>query len=192
MSGVKLVFSAVGGEKAWRKAFDDIYGDIAQAATASMEAIALQIKRESRQSIAAAGFSTRFQNALRVEAYPKPPKKSVRAVVQLWHDTRYAGIFETGGTIKGKPLLWVPLRGIPTHIGKYRTSPSLWTQTHGPLVYVNRGGHPTLWGKVGKEHRAIFVGLTSVTLTKRFKVIAAVEKGRDRLPQIFEGKIRNG
>src|SRR5207253_846581 len=76
---------------------------IAKAATAAVREAGEIAKRNGRASIAAAGFSRKWQNALRVNVYP-PQGDSMRPAAFLFHKIRYAGVFEEGAVIGGKPL----------------------------------------------------------------------------------------
>jgi hypothetical protein len=183
----RLALQSLGGEKAWRGAFDEAYGDIAKAAQFTIEEAADIGKRRARSSIASAGFSVKWQNALRAEVYPKRPKYSVNAAAFFFHTIGYAGIFDygvSGNTITGSPLLWIPLPGIPKQVGGRRTRPSLW---RGKLYLVKppRVKHPTLFGMVGKAYRPIFIGLDEVSLRKRFRVVDTLETLRVELPALF-------
>ena len=88
-------------------------GQIAKGATATMDDVLTIVKTDARADIARAGFSRKWQNALRVIRYPRKGHTSVDASVFLFHNIPYAGIFDTGATILGKPLLWIPLSTIP-------------------------------------------------------------------------------
>src|SRR5690606_14187289 len=56
---------------AFIKAFMAAEEPIAKAATAAVSEAAAEIKAEARAQIGAAGFSRKWQNALRVDFYPK-------------------------------------------------------------------------------------------------------------------------
>lgn len=85
---------------------------IAKAATAAVRDAGGIAKRTGRASIAAAGFSRKWQNALRVNVYP-PQGDSLRPAAFVFHKIRYAGVFEEGAVIAGTPLLWLPLPTVP-------------------------------------------------------------------------------
>src|SRR5437868_12920194 len=81
---------------------------IAKAATAAIREAGDIAKRDGRASIAASGFSRKWQNALRVNIYP-PQGDSMRPAAFIYHKIRYAAVFEDGAVIGGQPLLWLPL-----------------------------------------------------------------------------------
>ncbi len=111
---VGLVFSAPRGQ--FRAAFERKHQMIATAATGAIKDAANQVKRQGRAAIRRAGFSARWQNAFRVDVYPRAGE-SIDAAAYAHHNIRYAGIFESGGTIPGSPLLWLPLPTAPQRIG---------------------------------------------------------------------------
>src|SRR5690242_11406255 len=115
---------------------------IARAATAAIREAGQIAKRNGRSSIAAAGFSRKWQNALRVNVYP-PQGESLRPAAFIFHKIKYAGAFEEGAVIAGKPLLWLPLGNVPVRRGRPMT-PSQYARSVGPLVSVQRPGSPPL------------------------------------------------
>jgi len=90
---------------------------IAKAATATIREAGKIAKRDGRASIAAAGFSRKWQNALRVNIYP-PRGDSMRPAAFIFHKIRYAGVFEEGAVIGGQPFLWLPLPTVPLRRGR--------------------------------------------------------------------------
>jgi hypothetical protein len=115
---------------------------IAKAATAAVREAGEIAKRNGHASIAAAGFSRKWQNALRVNVYP-PLGDSMRPAAFLFHKIRYAGVFEEGAVIGGQPLLWLPLPTVPLRRGRPMT-PSQYGRSVGPLVSVEQPGRPPL------------------------------------------------
>ena len=88
-----LTVSAIAG--GFAKAMEDAQRPIAKAATAAIREAGDIAKRNGRASIAAAGFSQKWQNALRVNIYP-PQGDSLRPAAFVYHKIRYAGVFEDG------------------------------------------------------------------------------------------------
>lgn len=107
------------------------------------------IKTKGRADIAAGGFGKRWQNTFRVDLKPERGS-SLNAAVWVYHKIPYAGIFEEGGRIHGKPMLWVPLSNIPPRIGARRMTPYNFTKEIGPLHSRKRGsaGPPLLFAYV--------------------------------------------
>src|SRR3954465_6881555 len=114
----------------------------ARAAPAAVREAGEIAKRDGRASIAASGFSRKWQNALRVNIYP-PQGDSMRPAAFVYHKIHYAGVFEEGAVIGGQPLLWLPLPTVPLRRGRPMT-PSQYARSVGPLVSVQRPGAPPL------------------------------------------------
>jgi hypothetical protein len=175
---------------------------IAKAATAAVREAGEIAKRDGRASSAAAGFSRKWQNALRVNIYP-PQGDSMRPAAFIFHKIRYAGVFEEGAVISGQPLLWLPLPNVPLRRGRPMT-PSQYARSIGPLVSVQRpGGPPLLFPKyrsprgrrrraaVGVERKPLYVGLSSVAITKRFNVKGAAQNAAAQFPSLFAKHLRS-
>jgi uncharacterized protein DUF6441 len=180
----------------------EIQRPIAKAATAAIREAGEIAKRDGRASIAASGFSRKWQNALRVNIYP-PQGDSLRPAAFIYHKIRYAGVFEEGAVIGGQPLLWLPLPTVPLRRGRPMT-PSQYARSVGPLVSVQRPGSPPLLfpkyrsgrrrrnGTIGKERKPLFVGLSSVAIAKRFNIKGAAQNAAAQLPSLYEKHLRAG
>jgi hypothetical protein len=99
---LRLIYSALRGEFAAE--LQKIEQPIAKAATAAVREAAELAKAEGRVSIAAAGFSRKWQNALRARLYP-PNRDSLRPAALIYHKVPYARVFEEGALIHGKPAM---------------------------------------------------------------------------------------
>lgn len=130
---LKLVYQAAIGQ--YEKAMSEIRTEIATAATASFRELGETIKKNGRANIGAAGFSQKWQNALRVTVYPANGKKSVSPAIYITHNIRYAEIFEKGGSIAGKPLLWLPLSNMKAKLGTRRATPRNITREMGNILF---------------------------------------------------------
>src|SRR5262245_61158321 len=109
----------------------EVQRPIAKAATAAVREAGEIAKQNGRGSIAAAGFSRKWQNALRVNIYPAQGD-SLRPAAFIYHKIRYAAVFEEGAIIGGQPLLWLPLSTVPLRRGRPMT-PSQYARAIGPL-----------------------------------------------------------
>lgn len=215
-ASLKLVYRAVRGEFA--QAMAAMYNPIATASTLAVKDVATQIKNEGRSRIAAAGFSRRWQNALRVNVYPSRGV-SANAAALAYHKIPYAGVFETGATITGSPLLWIPLPGIPLRIAGRRMTPRVFVETIGPLHSINIPGKPPMLAayisigasstkltvaklKAGTKRRSqkglsavksvpVFYGISTVQLKAKFGLTSVFERGRASLGQFYLNHIRN-
>lgn len=192
-----------------------IVDPIAEAATDAVHEIGETVKQLARADIRAAGFSGRWANALRLNKYPRSGA-SVDAAAFVYHKIPYAGVFEDGATIQGKPLLWVPLSSAPKKIGRSRMTPENYRARVGPLVFVKPPGKPPLlMGQVASISRRsgsrtslaalrrgagrggrgvtlvpIFVGVPAVTIGKKFHIAEIADAAQRRLPQLYSAKLR--
>ncbi|WP_375764114.1 DUF6441 family protein [Bradyrhizobium sp. Pha-3] len=141
---MKLTFSYKPGEFA-ETIFANVTKPIAKAATAAMRDTADMAKGAGRQSIASAGFSSKWQNALRATVYPRGAD-SMSPAAFISHKVPHAGVFENGATIQGHPRLWLPIEAnLPLAAGGRRLTPKQFAQSVGPLRLVIRaGGNPLL------------------------------------------------
>lgn len=186
---------------------------IARASTLAIKDTAAEVKTGARAAIAAGGFSARWQNAFQVNVYPKAGY-SAEAAMFGYSKIDYANIFQTGGTIRGvHGLLWVPLPSAPKRAGGKKMTVSRYIQTIGPLIYLKRAGHPPVLvakvlravrggkqvatatlkrglaaAKAGKKTKIvpIFVGLTSVTLRRRFNVTPVYDAAAAKVGSRFD------
>ncbi len=204
--------------RAFLRAFMAAEEPIARAATAAVGEAGERIKVAARADIAAAGFSRKWQNALRVDRYPRGHEVSVNAAAHVYHRIPYAWVHEEGATIHGQPLLWLPLSNAPDKIGRFRMTPRRYP---GPLQFVRRAGKPPLLvaklgisrgraekgvGKItlaaarkgvagGGKNRVVrsvpmFVGISTVRLRKRFGILAIVRREAARLAGLYAKHLR--
>lgn len=197
------------------------HGAVARAATAAMDTTRTNLVNDGRASIASAGFPAGMQKALRGVRYPRGGKQSVDAAVFVWHRSNYAGVFETGATISGRPLLWLPLSTTMPKLGRQKVSPSLMASKGIDLVSLrSKKGTPLLgapvpvrtnkqklnyytgkvtWGmlKNGRSGKGpfrtvpLFHGVRRVTISKKFDITGAAEKARRALPTLFFENFRD-
>jgi hypothetical protein len=211
--GFQLERAALRGE--FQSALDDMYRPVADAATTAVRVAGGRLKVEGRASIAAAGFSKRWQNAFRVQAFPKGNKTSINAAAFAWHKIGYAGVFETGATILGKPLMWLPASDIPKKIGREKMTPQLYEARVGPLSYAKSPkGTPMLVARarVGRNAKKVslaalrrgttgakgvvrsvpvFIGVKRVTIPKKFTIAAVAERIVADLPALYAQNFRD-
>ena len=197
---------------AFIKAFMAAEEPIARAATAAITEAGNEIKADARAQIGAAGFSRRWQNALRVDHYPKGSQVSIEAAAHIYHRIHYAWVFDEGASIHGSPFLWIPLSHAPQKIGRFRMTPRRYP---GPLQFVRRPGRPPLLvaqlglsrakaktgGKItlaaakkglagGGRNRVIrnvpmFVGISTVRMQKRFRITEIIGRAANRLGGLY-------
>jgi hypothetical protein len=205
--------------KGFDQAIAELNKPIATTATAAMDDAKTMVKIEAREDIARAGFSKRWQNALRVDRYPKGNRVSMEAAVFLFHRIPYAGVFEDGAKIQGNPLLWIPLSTTPQKIGRNRTTPKrVDAIIPGDLVPIrSRSGIPLMGATVrvsrtqamqdrpkvtlaalrrGREGTGflrtipLFFGVRVAEVRKQLNIRQICEKARDRIPRFYAKNFR--
>lgn len=148
---LKLVFKASVDE--FGEAFKELEAPIRAAATGAVRDAANLVKTRGRAEIGSAGFSARWQNALRVDVYPERGA-SLSPAAWVYHKIPYAEVFEEGATIRGKPTLWIPLSNIAGERiggdGRRRVTAQSIGQRYGQILFpINRpGAKPLLAVKV--------------------------------------------
>jgi hypothetical protein len=200
--------------EAFRRAAADVREQIAVAATLAIRDTGRNAQIAGRADILAAGLGNRFANALRLKFFPDR-KPSINAAAWLYSKIPYAGVFETGATIRGNPRLWLPTDNVPSRRGGHRVTPRFYAQNIGRLIFV-RGDPPLLLGVVpasavararkkggplrlsGRRRRAgfaaraarfvrvpMFVGIRSVSIRKRLSIGVIVARERARLAAYY-------
>lgn len=201
--------------------FDRQKQAVMTAAQLALVETARAIDEGARASIAAAGFSTKWQDALSVRVNED---KAGGGAIGIRHGVPFAMIFETGGTIEGKPWLWLPLPACPKSIGGGHPTPAAYVQTIGPLKYLAAHGRPLLIGqtatppkappppgvkrlsgprvekvsalragaKVGGYAVPLFFGVEAVTIAKKFDVLGVVERAYADLARAFAAHLQEG
>src|SRR5215210_2303463 len=141
---LRLTVSAVAG--AFYRALTEGEKPIAKAATRAVREAADLAKTDGRSSIAVAGFSRKWQNALQAKVYPSN-RDSMRAAALIYHKVPYAEVFEQGAIIQGKPLLWLPLPSAPFGAGGRRVPAARFRELIGsPLYTIRQRGKPPMLG----------------------------------------------
>lgn len=180
---MRIDVDSSGSDAEWRAAFArDLPREITAAAYAALQDTARDIETAGRQAIAAGGFGPRWQQAFRVKVFPSKP--SLNAAIFAYHKIPYAGLFETGGTVRGRPLLWLPTRNVPVVAGGGRPSPAKFVRAGGQLSGGRRGrkGRPILFGKRAgaKGFKPMFIGVPAVTIGKQFSVGEAIQQAAEQ------------
>lgn len=203
-------------KNAVRNTFMGMQGTIATAATSAFDTTAVQVKADGRSVIGAGGFSKKWQNGWRVVRYPIG-RTSLDPAIWAYHKIPYAAVFQDGATIKGSPLLWLPLDSAPK-IGRKKMTAALYIKTIGPLHRINRNGKPPLlagyvrsFGRSGKVTLArlkggakrqashgtrglisvpMFVGLPQTKIRKRFNFVPMWRKAMNTLSTTYARNLR--
>lgn len=100
----------------------------------------------------------------------RPAKASIDAAVWCYSRIPFLELFEDGGQITGKPLLWIPLRNAPQTIGKGITrghlTPAKVRAAGVKLFSIQRAGKPPLLAAQINAGAAFSRGLRNVNLSK--------------------------
>lgn len=120
----------------------------------------------------------------------RPNKDSIDAAVWCYSRIPFMSIFEDGGTISGKPLLWLPLRNAPQTVGKGITrghiTPRKLEEQGVKLFTITRPGKPPLLATKVNAGAGFAGGVRNVTLSKLRK-----SKGSRRVTvPLFFGVLR--
>lgn len=153
------------------------------AVQAAVRAAAADIESEGRANIAAGG---NFKSARWQDGFHAKISFQSRSdlVIRVTHDVGYWVVFEEGRVIRGKPLLWIPLSFAEEAQGlSARDFP-------GPLFRVNRAGKNPLLMTTGG--RAMYVGLESVTIPKKWHLRDIVKEIARNMNQYYKEALRNG
>lgn len=200
-----MKFSTQARAGQWIKAATAYEGVMARAVTAAMRDVGKDAVRGGRASIAAAGFSSRWQRSLRMKMQP-PSGNVLNPAVYVHSTINYSDVFETGAVIEGQPYLWLPLPSVPPGKNRPHMTPREYVRNVGPLVTMRRPGKPPMLGAVvrmagkaqpfgafasratlragrfrGMRSRGkvqtipLFVGVLRVTIEKKFDVKGACE-----------------
>jgi len=214
MIAPKLRFDTPRGEI--QKTIEAITHPIATAATLAITDAANQVKVRGRARIRQAGFSKRWENALRVNVFPQRGV-SVDAAAYVFHKIPYAGVFEEGAKISGKPMLWIPFPNVSGKIGGRKMTPRLFIQRIGPLhiikvpgkapmlaSYVSAGAdtkklttaklragvrRKNAKGSKAVKSVPVFFGVSMVTLQARFGLKAVFTAARASLKGFYDTRL---
>jgi len=209
---MRIVTKAAQGQ--WLKATTEYERIMSKASTLAMREVGRDAVAKGRASIAAGGFSTRFQKTLR--AINKPPSGFVlNPSVYVHSRINWADIFETGGTIhaKTRDWLWLPQPSVPPGRGRRHMTPSEYFKNIGPLIkfttskgtpilaaVIRRGSKAQPFGKFatrGQLRRGVkgrgeqeviplYVGVSAVTIPKKFDIHGAAEKAFAELDKLYK------
>ena len=95
----------------------------------------------------------------------------------------YWRIFQHGGVIRGKPMLWIPLSFATDAQGKSaRDYP-------GPLFRVDRKAGAPLLLTPGRPAKPKYFGKESVRIPKKFRTIEIIKEGASRMPAFFKRRL---
>jgi hypothetical protein len=166
-------------QPAWLKMIRDKQRPVAEAAVAALSETAANAVEEGRRNIAGAGrFGPSWQEGLQYRtegAAEGAPSLQAKAII--FHRFGVAGVFEHGGTIEGKPLLWIPTaRGGPP-AGKSGKK----------LVSATVRGQPMLFdaGDRDRQRKPLYIGVPQVRIPKKWRITEIVKQHAGRIAALF-------
>jgi Family of unknown function (DUF6441) len=173
-------FKVTADEPAWLKIIRDKQRSVATAAVAALRETAANAVQEGRSNIAGAGnFGPKWQQGLQYRTVDAVDagEASLQARAVIFHKIGYAGVFEEGATIAGKPLLWIPTTpGAPTasRSGKKLTSATV-------------RGRPMLFDANDKDRdrKPLYIGVPSVRIPKKWRITEIVKEHAAQLGELF-------
>ena len=180
------------GDLGWDAGFErTIRERMSGAAYLALQDVAADIKRSGRRAIANAGFSLQWQNAWVVNVYPSVP--SLRAAIEARHKIPYAGLFESGGVIRGRPIMWIPTKQAPrpTGRGESRLTPARFEKAYGPLMGRRKGSGnqiPLLFGRdpISRKMVPMFFGIRIASHRSRFNLKYVVSSAALRFEAYYD------
>ena len=164
----------------WLEMIREKQRPVATAAVAALREAAADAVQEGRQNIAGAGrFGPKWQSGLQYRTLDArdggEPSLQARAII--FHKYGFAGVFEHGATIQGKPLLW-----IPTTEGGPRAS-----RSGKKLTSATVRGTPMLFDANDRDrHRKpLYIGVPSVRIPKKFRITEIVKEHAGKIAELF-------
>lgn len=161
---------------------------MAEAATAALREVGKQAVSAGKRHLAARGFSAKSQKGFTSIFKPARGPATLKAELRVFHRVGYFGLFEEGGTVFGKPKVWLPLDAVPKAIGGRQLRPREFVSRFGPLRSVNHPGRaPLLVGKLPGSKGAVplFVGVSAVRLRDRLDLYDVIDHALDRFPELY-------
>ena len=168
-----------------RRNMDLTYGRLADASRFAINDARTRILEAGRTDMSKGGNfgSARWQQGLQADVTPAQ-SRVVNLILAVYHRVPFARIFEYGGTIKGRPLLWIPLPWNPNKV-RARDFP-------GKLFRVDRAGkNPLLMTSTGSgKASAMYVGVKQVRLKRRFHLRPIIRRVAKQMPFLFKRAMR--
>jgi hypothetical protein len=167
-------------QPAWLRMIRDKQRPVATAAVAALREAAADAVQEGRSNIAGAGrFGPKWQSGLqyRTQDAVEGSEPSLQAKAIIFHKFGFAGVFEHGATIEGKPLLWIPTTpgGPPA------------SRSGKKLVSATVRGQPMLFdaGDRDRQRKPLYIGVPSVRIPKKFRITEIVKEHAKQLGMLF-------
>jgi hypothetical protein len=190
---LRLQFSGDGSGAFERSVIEGILDPIKEAAEGAMREAADLIRQRGRQNIASAGFSQRWQEGFGVAMREPRGDEAFAISLQVFHRIGFASIFEGGGVIHGRPLLWLPIEAnLPPRARGRRWTPRAYAREVGPLASVRGARRPLLVGRPRGRDKAVpvFFGVPSVTIPDKFDINEIVEDVMSDFERLYDKHLK--
>jgi len=161
---VQVTIEITGGSISERVSenIDATVEEVNTAVTAAMNMCRSMIEEQARAMISGSGnFGGRWLDGLHVTL------DNMR--ISMSHDVPYADIFETGGTISGSPLLWLPIGSGPAG---------------GEKLVSAKGTSKALMLSINDKSPKLF-GTTSVTIPKKWDLNGVIQNVMSNFAEFF-------
>jgi Family of unknown function (DUF6441) len=155
---------------------------IARAADAALRETATNAVEEGRSNIAGAGkFGPKWQQGLQFRMVGAQKGGEPKAII--FHRFGFAGVFEHGATIAGKPLLW-----IPTTPGGPRAS-----RSGKKLTSATVRGKPMLFdaNDRDRDRKPLYIGVPSVRIPRKWRITEIVKENAARIGELFRKYLKD-
>lgn len=173
---MKITVDRVAAPK-WKRNLAGLKDRVDAALSTAANMIASMIQDAARADIASAGnFGAAWQTGLHVEVEQSGLNKMR---IAMYHDDPRAGIFETGGTIQGHPLLWLPFSGNPRIADN---SEDLFSAT-------SKSGKPLLLSKATKTPK--YFGVPQVSIPQKFHLRETQSRVLENFREVFDTAFRS-
>jgi len=170
-----MKFTVRTDEVEWSKLIDARVQPFLKAATDALRETASSAVREGRSNIAGSGhFGPNWQQGLQ---FKMQNENSSEVLANIFHRSGLAPIFESGITIAGHRLLWIPTR---PHMPAPRRSGL-------NLAYAVVRGVPLLFNRADRDphRRPLYIGVPSVTIRKKWRIAEIVREQVDQFATVF-------
>lgn len=170
-----MEFSVTIDTEAFSKSIDETRDRYDQAFAVSKNMIASMMQTEVRADVAGAGSYDSSKVTSTVDG----------DTITTSIDLPGAALLESGGTIYGKPLLWIPFSGTDAE--------GIQASSYGDKLFsVNRptGGVPLLFSIADRKPK--YFGVPNVNVPKKFHVADIEQRVMATLKDVFESALSNG
>lgn len=160
------------------------YRRVANSMRDATNKVVEEVEREWQKDVSKAGnFSQRWVDALEAKIVPPSGTTTKLKLTFSMNDIPYWRIHEFGGTIHGRPLLWIPLSwtGIKIRAREYG-------RRYGLFRVDREGKNPLLLSMRDKEPK--YVGVESVTLRQRFHLRRIIRRAAKNFERYYRAAYR--